>query len=214
MASYDSMEPRWTLEELRRQARRAVADLGRQAASHLTDRTIRYYTTLGLVDRPLGVRGRTVLYGPRHLLQVLAIRRLQEQGLTLAEMQRRQSTRMPTARLESLARTGSAGEVGPVAERVAPYAAAPAREPDVWREAPASWKPPARESRESRPPAATARLLQVIELAPGVTLALPATRKLGAIDVAALQTAAVTLLRELTDRRLLPEDEEKKKEGG
>lgn len=207
MASYGNMEARWTLEELRRQARRALADLGPQPASHLTDRTIRYYTTLGLVDRPLGVRGRTVLYGPRHLLQLLAIRRLQEQGLTLAEMQRRQSTRMPAARLERLAREGSAGEVEPVAERVALYASAPAREPDVWRETPASWTPKARASRERRPPPPAARLVQVIELAPGVTLALPATRALGATDVAAVQAAAVTLLTELTSRRLLPEED-------
>lgn len=50
-------------------------------------RSIRWYTTIGLVDRPLGTRGRTVLYGPRHLLQLVAIKRRQAAGRTLAEIQ-------------------------------------------------------------------------------------------------------------------------------
>src|ERR1700722_8300979 len=52
-------------------------------------RTIRYYTTLGLIDRPAEMRGRTALYGPRHLLQLVAIKRLQTRGLSLAEIQTR-----------------------------------------------------------------------------------------------------------------------------
>jgi DNA-binding transcriptional MerR regulator len=52
-------------------------------------RTIRYYTTLGLLDRPAAMRGRTALYGDRHLLQLVAIKRLQAQGLSLAEVQQR-----------------------------------------------------------------------------------------------------------------------------
>ena len=52
-------------------------------------RTIRYYTTLGLLDRPAAMRGRTALYGPRHLLQLVAIKRLQARGLSLAAVQER-----------------------------------------------------------------------------------------------------------------------------
>ena len=52
-------------------------------------RTIRYYTTLGLLDRPAEMRGRTALYGRRHLLQLVAIKRLQARGLSLAEVQER-----------------------------------------------------------------------------------------------------------------------------
>jgi DNA-binding transcriptional MerR regulator len=52
-------------------------------------RTIRYYTTLGLLDRPTTMRGRTALYGPRHLLQLAAIKRLQARGLSLAAVQER-----------------------------------------------------------------------------------------------------------------------------
>ena len=50
-------------------------------------RLIRYYTTLGLLDRPAAFQGRTALYGPRHLLQVLAIKRLQLDGKTLEDIQ-------------------------------------------------------------------------------------------------------------------------------
>ena len=41
-------------------------------------RTIRWYQTLGLVDRPAHFRGRTALFGRRHLLQLAAIKKLQE----------------------------------------------------------------------------------------------------------------------------------------
>ena len=43
-------------------------------------RAIRWYTATGLVDRPAGLRGRTALYGPRHLLQIVAVKRRQAQG--------------------------------------------------------------------------------------------------------------------------------------
>src|SRR5438128_10347013 len=52
-------------------------------------RTVRYYTTLGLIDRPARMRGRTALYGRRHLLQLVAIKRLQAHGLSLQEVQQR-----------------------------------------------------------------------------------------------------------------------------
>ncbi|HWB07972.1 MAG TPA: MerR family transcriptional regulator [Pirellulales bacterium] len=52
-------------------------------------RTIRYYTTLGLLDRPLDMRGRTAYYGWRHVWQLLAIKRLQLAGVPLVEIQQR-----------------------------------------------------------------------------------------------------------------------------
>jgi DNA-binding transcriptional MerR regulator len=52
-------------------------------------RTIRWYTTIGLLDRPAEMRGRTALYGRRHLLQIVAIKRLQATGIPLAEIQAR-----------------------------------------------------------------------------------------------------------------------------
>jgi DNA-binding transcriptional MerR regulator len=51
-------------------------------------RTVRYYTTLGLLDRPR-IEGRQARYGERHLLQLLAIKALQAFDLPLAEIQQR-----------------------------------------------------------------------------------------------------------------------------
>ncbi len=51
-------------------------------------RTVRYYGTLGLVDRPR-IEGRTARYGPRHLRQLLAVKALQAQGVPLADVQAR-----------------------------------------------------------------------------------------------------------------------------
>src|SRR3954454_25055829 len=51
-------------------------------------RTVRYYTTLGLVDRPRIV-DREARYGPRQVLQLAAIKRLQAEGARLADIQER-----------------------------------------------------------------------------------------------------------------------------
>src|SRR3954463_14399522 len=51
-------------------------------------RTVRYYATLGLLDRPR-IEGRQARYGERHLLQLLAIKALQAVELPLAEIQQR-----------------------------------------------------------------------------------------------------------------------------
>ena len=37
-------------------------------------RTVRWYQTLGMVDRPTAFRGRAALYGRHHLLQLAAIK--------------------------------------------------------------------------------------------------------------------------------------------
>jgi DNA-binding transcriptional MerR regulator len=50
------------------------------------DRAVRYYTSLGLIDRPT-MRGRTAIYGRRHLAQLVAIKRLQQVGKSLADIQ-------------------------------------------------------------------------------------------------------------------------------
>ncbi|MES2640772.1 MAG: MerR family transcriptional regulator [Myxococcota bacterium] len=51
-------------------------------------RTIRYYQSLGVLDRPLRHEGREVVYGYRHLLQAVATKLLQAEGYTLAQVQR------------------------------------------------------------------------------------------------------------------------------
>lgn len=49
-------------------------------------RTIRYYTSLQLLDRPT-IMGRQAFYGERHLLQLLAIKALQGLSMPLSEIQ-------------------------------------------------------------------------------------------------------------------------------
>ncbi|MEV7802611.1 MerR family transcriptional regulator [Microbispora sp. NPDC088329] len=51
------------------------------------ERLIRWYTTIGLLDPPLGRRGRVALYGRRHLLQLVAVKRRQADGLSIAGIQ-------------------------------------------------------------------------------------------------------------------------------
>lgn len=49
-------------------------------------RTVRYYQSIGVVDRP-DREGREAVYGWRHLLQVVAVKRLQVRGEPLARIQ-------------------------------------------------------------------------------------------------------------------------------
>src|SRR5580704_14966882 len=51
------------------------------------ERLVRWYVTVGLVDPPLSRRGRVAQYGRRHLLQLVAVKRLQAEGRSLAEIQ-------------------------------------------------------------------------------------------------------------------------------
>src|SRR5271154_4783925 len=86
-------EPLWTIDELNEQVALALSvDYEGTANGRVRDvpdrRTIRYYTTLGLLDRPAEMRGRTAFYGRRHLLQLVAIKKLQARGRSLAEVQR------------------------------------------------------------------------------------------------------------------------------
>ena len=82
----------WTIEQLPDQVAALLADnYEGQSNGRVRElpngRTIRWYTTIGLVDRPVAMRGRTALYGRRHLLQLAAVKKLQSAGRTLAEIQ-------------------------------------------------------------------------------------------------------------------------------
>src|SRR3954449_2818666 len=82
----------WTLDELVDRVRAALAtEYAGAPNGRVRDvpdrRAIRWYATRGLVDRPIATRGRVALYGPRHLLQLVALKRRQAEGRTLAEIQ-------------------------------------------------------------------------------------------------------------------------------
>ncbi|NUQ62333.1 MAG: MerR family transcriptional regulator [Pirellulales bacterium] len=87
------MSERWTIEQLARAVETILEAWCRptQRSGRVRQvpdlRTIRYYTTLGLIDPPAEMRGRKALYGRRHLLQLMAIKRLQAEGYSLAEVQ-------------------------------------------------------------------------------------------------------------------------------
>jgi len=82
----------WTMDELVERVRLALADAYPGAPNgRVRDvpdrRAIRWYATTGLVDRPAAMRGRVALYSSRHLLQVVAVKRRQAEGRSLAEIQ-------------------------------------------------------------------------------------------------------------------------------
>ena len=84
----------WTIHQLSAEVERALAvDYEGSRNGRVRDipdlRTIRYYTTAGLLERPAEMRGRTALYGRRHLLQLVAIKKLQVRGLSLTQVQER-----------------------------------------------------------------------------------------------------------------------------
>jgi DNA-binding transcriptional MerR regulator len=85
-------DQRWNLDELAERVDAALAvDYRGQPSGRVRAvpdrRAIRWYTTIGLIDRPVAYRGRTALYGPRHLLQLVAVKRLQARGLPLVAIQ-------------------------------------------------------------------------------------------------------------------------------
>jgi len=87
------MSELWPIERLVELAAKALETVpyDGQTSKRIRDvpdlRTARYYTTIGLLDRPQEMRGRTAYYGRRHLLQLVAVKRLQAQGLSLVAIQ-------------------------------------------------------------------------------------------------------------------------------
>lgn len=108
----NEMNPEYNLEELSRAVELKLAEFGIRDGqrdgriSGVPDaRTIRYYTTLGLLDPPK-TSGRQARYGPRHLRQLIAIKLLQQASLSLAEIQTRLYGRTDTE-LEALLQTAA-----------------------------------------------------------------------------------------------------------
>jgi DNA-binding transcriptional MerR regulator len=89
------MSELWRIDELQAVTEQALAaalpdaDLSGRVRAVPDARTIRYYTTLGMLDRAAEMRGRTAFYGPRHVVQLVAIKRLQAAGMSLEQVQQK-----------------------------------------------------------------------------------------------------------------------------
>lgn len=195
------MDETWTINELVEEARRRIAALPKpqngQVRAVPDDRTIRYYGTIGLLDRPVAMRGRTALYTKKHAAQIVAIKRLQTMGRSLAEIQ----AVWPTLDDATLSRMSGVELPGTSAS-----AKAKAARKDFWKEAPAPAPAPARAlpptPRPLAAPAAPAELR--VELAPNISLsiALSDDVAISRADVAAIRAAAAPLIAELARRQL------------
>ncbi len=201
----------WTLDELGSRVALALAvGYDGQANGRVRDvpdrRTIRYYTTLGLIDRPAAMRGRTALYGIRHLLQLAAIKRLQTHGLSLAEIQTR-LVGCTSSALRKLAQVPADLEA-PTGQDSQPEVAQPSPERDRFWSATPVERPADSETEVAQ--GVKQSLLQItgLQLADGATLLLHSPRPLDAHDVEALRVAAAPLLKLLVARRLLAAGEE------
>jgi len=160
------------------------------------ERLVRWYVTVGLVDPPLSRRGRVARYGRRHLLQLVAVKRRQAEGRSLAEIQ----AELAGATDETLAAVARVPDTRPAPE--APVAA-PGR---FWARQPGRAEPvPA----DRGGVVAGGGLVHGVRLAPGVTLLLEdAGRGPGPDDVTEILNAAQPLLEELARRRLCAEHPE------
>jgi DNA-binding transcriptional MerR regulator len=189
----------WTLEELTDRMRDVLAKTGLaedaskangQIAEVPNARTVRYYTTVGVLDRP-EQRGRVALYGKRHLEQLVAIKRLQAEGKTLADIQRA-VVGLDDHALAKLAKlpkeTGEAH--GPVEKTES------RRDRSFWSSAPAA-------PTTAVPEAETATAVTGVQLENGVTLTFPSARAVDDDDRKALRAALNEVVEVLRARGLL-----------
>jgi DNA-binding transcriptional MerR regulator len=126
------VDARWTLTELVAEVASRIAALpapkNGQVRAVPDERTVRYYGTIGLLSRPGAMRGRTALYGDKHVAQVVAIKRLQAAGRSLSEIQTLWST-LDDAALSRMS--------GVVLRGAAPTAPTPARG-EFWKRTPST----------------------------------------------------------------------------
>jgi DNA-binding transcriptional MerR regulator len=211
------MDESWTILDLAELAAEALATSGTldpaRANGRVRDvpneRLIRWYGTVGLVDPPLSRRGRVARYGRRHLLQLVAVKRRQAEGESLAEIQAELAglTDEALAAIADVPALGPAAGPGrsswPAAGATAPAAAEPGR---FWARQPPQQSVaggPATGTDPDGGDGSTTRLVYGIRLAPGATLLLDGPgREPGPQDFTVILSAARPLLRELASRGL------------
>ena len=150
-----------SLEDLTLEAGRRLLEMGLlqaqadgRVAAAPDARTVRYYGTLGLVDRP-GIVEREARYGQRHLLQLVAVKRLQAEGRSLAEIQ----TELAGATDEALAAVARVPDT-PLVPEVLPAAAARFWTRSAAQRAPAAAEEPAEQNLVAEEPAEQNRVAE------------------------------------------------------
>jgi len=206
----------WTLTELTERAAQALSGVAApngRVRDTPDARAVRWYATVGLVDRPLPVPGRTARYGPRHLLQLVAVKRRQAQGHSLAQIQA-ELTGATDETLSRIARVPAQlldGERAP-AQLLDPQqvpaqlvdgeqaVTAPAGRARFWADGGVPAAPP-EPGADPLPSPTSLTVTYQVALPGGVTLGLP--RPPSAADLAALAPASSALLAALAARDLL-----------
>lgn len=175
-----SDQPRWTIGALATAAQSALAaapDTPRRGRGRAAPdvRTIRYYTSIGLLAAPLGTAGRAALYGELHLAQLVAIKHLQARGATLDEIRQQ----LTDASLHDL-------------HKLAPFDSPPLPPSDIIPQPP------------PLPSPCVAHPVRSVSLGEGVTLTLTTGRgTLSREDLTAIGAAAAPLMQALSERGLL-----------
>ncbi len=192
----------WDLDGLNEQVRHALAvDYVPAASARVRAvpdrRTIRYYTTLGLIDRAAEMRGRTAYYSLRHLRQLVAVKRLQADGLTLSQVQQKLAGLSDDA-LASIAKLPESDS--PPVQSTAKPPVAPSRRSSFWQDAPVEVPTPA--------PVATSPSTQPftgVPLVDGVSLLLAGGHDLEPSALLEILDAARPLLRVLKSKGIIAE---------
>jgi hypothetical protein len=212
----------WTIHQLCTEVERVLAvDYAGSRNGRVRDipdlRTIRFYTTAGLLERPAEMRGRTAFYGRRHLLQLVAIKQLQARGLSLSQVQQ-QLAGATDAMLRRLAGYRAEADL----DMDADSASSPGTRQSVaaspfWksRPVPVPTRSKTRDGSGERKGTEPERLspapsyeemksLQVIGLADHVMLLVEPARPVGREELLAIRKAAAPLIRYLKKYRLIP----------
>jgi len=200
----------WTIDELCARVGEALrVGYGGVPSSRVRNvpdlRTIRYYTTLGLLDRPRAMRGRTALYGPRHLLQLAAIKHLQARGLSLAAVQER-VLGLSDAALRRIVEPPAKRDPGPSAARGGSFWRLPADVSADHTQGGSLARAPRELLGEEPAEGVAGSAFQTIPLADGLMLSLPGRRAIDEADLRSIRAAAASLIEVLKLRGLIDTD--------
>jgi DNA-binding transcriptional MerR regulator len=208
------VDVQWTLSELVAEATASTITLpapkNGQVRAVPDERTVRYYGTIGLLDRPLAMRGRTALYGRKHLAQVVAIKRLQSAGRSLAEIHELwpKLDEVTLARMSGIELAGKGRATRKEFWKRTPASEARPSETRPSEARPSEARPSEARPSETRPSETRPPQLELrFELAPDIFLVIgtpdDALQTMTPADVRAIHAAAAPLVAELARRGLI-----------